>query len=278
MKERYQELDDKNSSMQFYIEDSGAQGEAFLKRFEMAWIFHDNALEGTVFTEPELSAALGPQAGAADASMLPVVFEIRNHKTVCDFIRAEAKSGGKKQAQVTLTLIKRLHDMLAGNTPESQAARAQFGLREKTDREKEKDKEKAGYRKDMPLHRTYFHDIHQPSKIPAALEKLVDHTASAEFREFHPIQQAAHFQHAFMQIFPFTEHSGRVARMCSNLILVRANYLPVVIHSIDRQKYYESLRGPVANFRGLLMDAMENSLDNGIKFFKDQSRRFRSSN
>jgi Fic family protein len=168
--------------------------------------------------------------------------------------------------------------MLAGNTPESQAARAQFGLREKTDREKEKDKEKAGYRKDMPLHRTYFHDIHQPSKIPAALEKLVDHTASAEFREFHPIQQAAHFQHAFMQIFPFTEHSGRVARMCSNLILVRANYLPVVIHSIDRQKYYESLRGPVANFRGLLMDAMENSLDNGIKFFKDQSRRFRSSN
>jgi Fic family protein len=278
VKERYQELDDKNSSMQFYIEDSGAQGEAFLKRFEMAWIFHDNALEGTVFTEPELSAALGPQAGAADASMLPVVFEIRNHKTVCDFIRAEAKSGGKKQAQVTLTLIKRLHDMLAGNTPESQAARAQFGLREKTDREKEKDKEKAGYRKDMPLHRTYFHDIHQPSKIPAALEKLVDHTASAEFREFHPIQQAAHFQHAFMQIFPFTEHSGRVARMCSNLILVRANYLPVVIHSIDRQKYYESLRGPVANFRGLLMDAMENSLDNGIKFFKDQSRRFRSSN
>ncbi len=276
MKERYQELDDKNSSLQFYIEDSGPQGEAFMQRFDMAWIFHDNGLEGTIFTEPELSAALGPHAGAADASMLPVIFEIRNHKTVCDFIRTEAKAGGKKQAQVTLTLIKRLHDMLAGSTAEAQAARAQFGLREKTDREKEKDKEKAGYRKDMPLHRTYFHDIHQPSKIPAALEKLVDHTASAEFREFHPIQQAAHFQHAFMQIFPFTEHSGRVARMGSNLILMRANYLPVVIHSIDRQKYYESLRGPVANFRGLLMDAMENSLDNGIKFFKDQSRRFRS--
>lgn len=276
MKERYQELDDKNSSLQFYIEDSGAQGEAFMQRFDMAWIFHDNGLEGTIYTEPELSAALGPNAGAADASMLPVVFEIRNHKTVCDFVRAEARSGGRKQAQVTLTLIKRLHDMLAGNTAEAQAARAQFGLREKTDREKEKEKEKAGYRKDMPLHRTYFHDIHQPAKIPAALEKLVDHTASAEFREFHPMQQAAHFQHAFMQIFPFTEHSGRVARMCSNLILMRANYVPVVIHSIDRQKYYESLRGPVANFRGLLMDAMENSLDNGIKYFRDQSRRFRS--
>ncbi|MBM4380097.1 MAG: Fic family protein [Deltaproteobacteria bacterium] len=275
MKERYQELDDKNEKLQFFVEDSGQRGESFMQRFEMAWIFHDNALEGTVYTEPELSAALGPQASAAEASMLPVVFEIRNHKIVCDFVRAEATAGTRKQAQVTLTLIKRIHDMLSGSTAEAQAARAQFGLREKTDREKEKDKEKAGYRKDMPLHRTYFHDIHQPSKIPGALEKLVDFTSTAEFREMHPIQQSAHFQHTFMQIFPFTEHSGRVARMCSNMVLVRAGYMPAIIHSIDRQKYYESLRGPVANFRGLLMDAMENSLDNGLKYFKDQARRIR---
>ena len=38
----------------------------------------------------------------------------------------------------------------------------------------------------------------------------MDYTASAEFREYHPIQQAAAVQHEFLQIFPFTEHSGKV--------------------------------------------------------------------
>ena len=63
-------------------------------------------------------------------------------------------------------------------------------------------------------------------KIPALLEKLVDYTASAEFREFHPIKQAATFQHQFMQIFPFAENSGKVGRTCTNLILLRHERAP----------------------------------------------------
>ena len=85
----------------------------------------------------------------------------------------------------------------------------------------------------MPLHRTYFHDIAQPAKIPAMLEKLIDFTAIAEFREAHPIKQAATVQHQFMQMFPFSEHSGRVARMPTNLILAPAR-LPAVHHPLHR--------------------------------------------
>lgn len=275
MKERYQEIEDKAEELRDWIETSKlAQG--FLDRFEMSWIYHDNALEGTVYTAQELQAALFPGTVAAEASMLPVVWEIRNHKLAVDFAREEAQTGGKKQAQVTLTTIKRMHDLFSGNTPEAQQSRMLHERRERSEKEKEKDKEKAGYRKDMPLHRTYFHEIAQPAKIQAQLEKLVDYTASAEFREFHPIKQAASFHHQFMQIFPFTEHSGKVGRTCMNMILMRHEYLPVIIHSIDRQRYYESLRGPVNGFRTLLMDAMENSIDNGVKFFKDTSRKYRA--
>ncbi len=46
--------------------------------------------------------------------------------------------------------------------------------------------------------------------------------------------------------------------------------------SIDRQKYYESFRGPVASFR--LLFAMDNSLDNALKYFRDLSRRYRAIN
>ena len=278
MKERYQEIDDKNDSLREYLDVYKSKAKDFLERFEMSWIYHDAALEGVVYTPQELQVALHPQRGAAEASMVPVVLEIRNHKAVCDYIRDEATGGGKKQAQITLTTIKRMHDLFAGNTPEAQAARAAAERRERTEKELAKEREKGGYRKDMPLHRTYFHDIAQPAKIPALLEKLVDYTASAEFREFHPLKQAATVQHQFLQIFPFTEHSGKVARMCSNLILLRHGYMPAIIHSIDRQKYYESFRAPVGTFRSLLMDAIENSLDNGLKYFRDLNRRYKAIN
>lgn len=278
MKERYQDIEEKNEQLRDYLDIFKEKANDFLAAFEMSWLYHDSALEGVVYTQQELQAALHPGTIAAEASMMPVVLEIRNHKATIDFIREEAKAGGKKQAQVTLTTIKRIHDLLSGNTPEALAARAAIERREKTEKELAKEREKAGYRKDMPLHRTYFHEIAQPAKIPALLEKFVDFTAGAEFREYHPIKQAAAVQHQLLQIFPFTEHSGKVGRMASNLILLRHNYFPALIHAIDRQRYYESLRAPAANFRNLLMDAMENSLDNALKYFKDMQRKYRAIN
>jgi Fic family protein len=276
VKERYQDIEEKNDELQDWIE-TNSKGKEFVERYEMAWIYHDSALEGVVYNQQELTAALSPQqSGIPEASLIPIVLEIRNHKAACDFIKEEARTSGKKQAQVTLTTIKRIHDLVSGNTPEAQAARAAVERRERTEKELARERDKQGYRKDMPLHRTYFHEISQPAKIGPALEKLVDYTAGAEFREFHPIKQAATLQHMFLQIFPFTENSGKVGRMCTNLILYRHNYLPCIIPSIDRQRYYEALRGNAAGFRTLIMDAMENSLDNGIKYFKDVSRKYRA--
>jgi Fic family protein len=277
VKERYQEIDEKNEQLRDYLDIYKDKSRDFLERFEMSWIYHDAALEGVVYTQQELLAALFPGRIAAEASMMPVVLEVRNHKLVCDYIREEA-SATKKNAQITLTQIKRMHDLFLGNTPEAQAQRAANERRERTEKELAKERDRAGFRKDMPLHRTYFHDIAQPGKIQGELEKLVDYTAGAEFKEFHPIKQAATVQHKFLQIFPFTEHSGKVGRMCTNLILLRNGYMPAIIHSIDRQRYYEAFRGPVTGFRTLLMDAIENSLENGVKYFKDMGRRYKTIN
>lgn len=277
MKERNQEIDEKNEALRDYLGIYKDKAKDFLERFEMSWIYHDAALEGVVYTPQELNAALHPSR-APEASMIPVVLEIRNHKAVVDFIHAEAKAAGKKQPPLTLATLKRMHDLFSGNTPEAHAARAATERRERTEKELAKEKDRSGYRKDMPLHRTYFHDIAPPAKIQPMLEKLVEQMATAEFKEMHPIKQAAAAQHQFLQIFPFTEHSGKVGRMCTNLILLRHGYMPAVIHSIERQKYYESFRGPSAVFRTLLMDSMENSLDNGLKYFRDLSRRYKAIN
>ena len=278
MKESYQEIDDKNEDLRDYLATYRDKGQEFLGRYEMSWIYHDSALEGVVYSSRELNAALdGGATKPTEASMMPLILEIRNHKAVVEYVREEARSGAKKSAQITLTEITRMHDLFCGNTPEAHAARALMERREK--RENELAKAKGGYRfKDTPLHRMYFHDIAPSVKIPALLEELVDYTESAEFGELHPIEQAANVQHQFLHIFPFAEHSGKIARMCSNLIQLRHHYLPCVIHSIDRQNYYQSFRGPVASLRLLLVDAMDNSLDNALKYFRDLSRRYRAIN
>ncbi len=273
-KERFQSIEEKTAKLKTLLGLKRSEVQDFLEKFEMSWVYHDNALEGTVYTPQELAAALHPGAVAAEASLLPIVWEIRNHKAALEMVRDEAKTS-KKNAALTMTFVKRIHDLMSGNTPEAQVARAQAERRERTDKELAKEREKQGFRKDMPLHRTYFHEIHQPPKIQAALEKLIDWTATSEFRELHPIMQACRVQHSFIQIFPFTEHSGKVGRMLHNFILLRNGLYPMVVVSVDRQKYYESFRGGLPAFSALMLDSMENGIDNGLKFFKDLNRSFK---
>ena len=280
MKERTLEIEAKNEELRELLQAKKLQLQAqeFLERFEVSWVYHDNALEGVVYTPAELMAALTPGAVAAEASLMPIVLEIRNHKMAMEYAREEAKAATKKTPPVTLVQVKRIHELIAGNTPEAQAARAAVERRERTEKELAKEREKSGYRKDMPLHRTYFHEIAQPGKIQGLLEKLMETVATNEFRELHPIYQAASIQHGLIQIFPFAEHSGKVARMASNMVLVRHGFFPALIHSIDRQRYYEAFRGSAAAFRTTLMDAMENALDNGLKFFRDLNRKYKAIN
>ena len=77
-----------------------------------------------------------------------------------------------------------------------------------------------------------------------------------------------------MQVFPYTENSGRVARLLANLVLLQAGYrLPCIIHATDRQRYYESLRLPEATLRDLKIEALENALKQGEKFFREAPTR-----
>lgn len=273
-KERLQAIEDKTAQLKQFLEQRRPEVQDFLERFEMAWVHHDCALEGSIFTPQELTAALHPGAVVAEASLLPIVWEVRNHKAALDFIREESKTA-KKNGALTMTFVRRIHDLLSGNTPEAQQARTLAERRERTEKELAKERDKAGFRKDIPLHKTYLHEIAPPAKVQPMLEKLLDWTASAEFRELHPVLQAARVQHQFILVFPFSETSGRVGRMLTNYLLLRNGLMPAVVVSVDRAKYFEAFRASFNTFANLMMDAMDNSLDNGIKYFRDLSRFYR---
>ena len=243
MRTRYIDLDDRTQDIAERMREEPAVAEDFLRKYELSWLYHENALEGVIYAVHELEAAL-ENPPLAEASQIGPFQEVRNHKAAIELIRAEAKA---KRPRINLTLVKRLYETL------------QAGLSGRNPAPE--------FRKDMPLHRAYFHEIAPPAKIPFLLGKLFDLYGTADFRQSHPLQQASRLQHGFMQVYPFTDGSGKVARLLANLLLLNQGYLPCIVHSIDRQRYYDSLRLPEPQLRELMMEAMENALESAEKFF-----------
>jgi len=243
MRSRIVDIDDRMEDLRDFLLDEPEIAQDFQLRYELSWLYHDNALEGVVVTGQELALALANHP-VAEATTVALFREIRNHKAAVDLVRAEA--AGKK-LKINLTVIKRIYETLGAGIDGRSVAE---------------------YRKEIPLHRAYFHEIAPPARIPFLLGKLVDLCESSEFRSLHPIQKASRVSHGLMQVYPFTENSGKVARLLANLVLLHHGYLPCIVHATDRQRYYESLRGPEAGLREVMLDALDNGLANAEKYVR----------
>jgi Fic family protein len=117
------------------------------------------------------------------------------------------------------------------------------------------------YRKDIPQHRLYFHEYAPPDKIAYKLRQVVDWVNDPETRRSRtPVRLAARAHYDIVRIFPFTTDSGKVARLVMNLLLLRGGCPPAIIHSTERQRYYEALKGSSTTMQSIVQDAIENSL------------------
>jgi Fic family protein len=199
-------------------ESSQDQITALWRQLDLSTIYHDWALDGQVVSAEELDAAFDNRA-ITDATSLPLYNSLRDHRRALDYAREVAS---RPKLDISPELFRELHAIFIGE-PESAK-----GVR---------------YRKEIPLHRSYFHDICHPSKIPAKMRKLVEWTSDPdEALNNHPIEWAAKFHYRFMRIFPFLETSGRIGRTVVNLVLLRQGFLPAIIHATERQRYYEAIR------------------------------------
>jgi Fic family protein len=232
---------------------------AYNRVLEQSWIYHDSALEGVVYSMDELGRALDNQP-ASDSSLIPVFDEIKQNKVAIDLIRELAD---KKRLNVSLEVIKKIYATLAPEEIEG--------------------KSPPKYRKDMPLHRLYFHDISSPDKISYKMRQLVDWMNAAETRRAtHTLRLAAKAHYQLLHIYPFPKQSGKVARLLMNLILLRGGYPPAVIHATERQRYYDALKTSDNATAKVVTEALVASMDSAIRFFeleettKGDGRRARS--
>ncbi len=207
---------------------------------DMSWIAHDSALEGVVYTSPSCAR---PSA-RADANMRRSTRACsRSSRRSAATARRSTSSASRRSSAaqpITVDVVKRIYCVLH---PE------------------EGDIKTVKYRKDIPQHRLYFHEYAPPDKIAYKLRQVVDWVNDPETRRTRtPVRLAARAHYDLLRVFPFTTDSGKVARLVMNLLLLRSGYPPAIIHSTERQRYYEALKGSSATMHSIVQDAIENSL------------------
>ncbi len=226
----------------------------FDDKLDQSWIYHDNALEGVVVSYHELKAAIDKKI-ISDVTLIPMYEEIKNQKTAIEKARQFGRQlaqerpdkKGRRKNPFTIELFKQLHTWLLPDEGERGNP----------------------FRKDNPLHRLYFHEIAQPDKIAVRLRKLVEWIELDETQMLHPIERAARAHYQFMAVYPWPKNSGKVGRLFMNLLLMRDGLPPVIIHSIERQRYYDVLRSEAAGIVPLVFESLENGVDTAIRFFSE---------
>ncbi len=221
----------------------------FRERLMISLIYHDAALEGDVLTYSEIKAAIDPTI-ISDSTLIPSYEHIKRYHEATLFGERWAKASTEP---FSLETLRSIYALLA---PEEREA----GL---------------PYRTENPLHRLYYHDISAPEHIEDKMKEFVEWLEVARERFAPPIELMADIHLRFMAIFPWAKQSGRCARIASNLLLRQADYPLAVLHSIDRQAYYEALRSERDDLVSLYLEAVETSAMSEIRVYDEAEEKAR---
>ena len=200
--------------------------------------YHSNAIEGNTLTLSETKLVLETGITIGGKALADHI-EATNNARAFDLIEDLAK-GGRAIDHVT---IQEIHEVVtAGILTDSGRYRTHNGRI-------------VGAKKTPP----------DWPKVVGLMDRLIEDIAESETHPHrHPVETAAFLHHRFVEIHPFTDGNGRVARLLSNLYLIAKGYPPVVIMTEDRGKYYQCLRaadaGDPAPFTDFIARAVDQSL------------------
>jgi hypothetical protein len=86
-----------------------------------------------------------------------------------------------------------------------------------------------------------------PEHVAAEMDRLVALYQELECSAMHAIVKAAWLHHRFVQIHPFADGNGRVARALTLLVLVKHRFAPLVVDRFHREDYVQALEAANAD-------------------------------
>jgi len=104
------------------------------------------------------------------------------------------------------------------------------------------------------------------------MRKLGEWIDDPTTKHLHVIEKGASLHSKFMAIFPWAKESGRTIRVASNLLLQEGGYPIAIIHSIDRQRYYEALRGDHIALTSLYLEAVQTTAETELRVYEEAQK------
>lgn len=196
--------------------------------------YHSNAIEGNTLTLPETKLVL-EEGITVGKKPLRDYFEAANGAKAFDLVEDIAK----KKTPIDHVTIQRIHEVVTA------------GILEDAGRYRTGNVRITGASKTPP----------DWSKLVGLMDGLINEVVQSKMGV---IRTAAIFHHRFVEIHPFIDGNGRVARLLTNLYLIANGYPPIVLKAMEKKKYYRCLRaadlGYPAKFIDLIAKAVDESL------------------
>ncbi|MEZ4710014.1 MAG: Fic family protein [Caldilineaceae bacterium] len=232
-----------------------------LQKFRLDWNYHSNALEGNTLTYGETRAFL-LHGVTAQGRPFRDYLDMKGHKEAIEYLEEFVC----QHHELTEADIRWLHKVLLVEEHYVDAMTADGLPTRKLVH--------VGQYKQMPNSvRTSTGEMHfyaSPEATPASMADLMNWYRRARARgELHPLLLAATFHIRFVNIHPFDDGNGRMARLLMNLILMQAGYVPVVINVNSKHEYLLALEkadsGELEDFILLVGQNLKHSLEIFLK-------------
>jgi len=231
------------------LRSKGTLGPEALKRigkfFRIKHIYHSNAIEGNVLNVGETRQVV-EQGLTLTGVPLKDQAEARNLSAALDFLEELASNPNRP---ITEADVRQIHNLVLG------------GIND----------ENAGRYRTVPVNISgSAFSPPGPESVAAAMQSfgswLVANSSPGEkFASTEGLLRATVAHTWFVQIHPFIDGNGRVARLLMNLILMRYGFPVAVITKEDRSRYYDTLEesqsSNLAPLIDLLCESVEESLE-----------------
>lgn len=201
------------------------------QKIRMEWNYHSNVIEGNSLDYGETRSLL-LWGITAKGKPLKDHLDLEGHNEAIK--KLEAIAG--QEIPITESLIKEFHRLILAEPFDDYRKEIQPG------KYKETDNYLYNYRGERV-------DFCLPDEVPKKLNELINWTnntieppkRSKRKYDVHPLLIAARFHYEFINIHPFHDGNGRLARIFMNLILMQCGYPPIIVNKDLKDQYYRAI-------------------------------------
>jgi len=141
----------------------------------------------------------------------------------------------KNDRQLSVAYIKELHNLITLHQNQTDAI-DQFGQRVKIVLLKGQFKKNPN----NPMRDDIIYNYCPPEQVDSEMDNLI-RIFNEELKGSHVLVRAAFLHHAFVQIHPFQDGNGRIARLLASFVLIKEGLFPLSIDRDERTKYIDAL-------------------------------------